>query len=72
MEENKTKTLITIPFISRWYFVLTLIFILMQNTGIINWSPLWLLSPLWIPIIVILMLYIMIIIVKYIFLHLIK
>lgn len=46
---NKTKNLITIPLINIWYVVVTLIFILMRLTNIIDWSPLWLLSPLWIP-----------------------
>lgn len=48
-QENKTKKLISIPLISHWYFILTLIFILMRITNIIDWSPLWILSPLWLP-----------------------
>ena len=48
-QENKTKKLIIIPLISHWYFILTLIFILMRTTNIIDWSPLWILSPLWLP-----------------------
>ena len=47
--ENKNKTLIKIPLVSIWYVILTLIFILMRVTNIIDWSPLWILSPLWIP-----------------------
>ncbi len=47
--ENKTKELIKIPLVSIWYVILTLIFILMKVTNIIDWSPLWILSPLWIP-----------------------
>ncbi len=46
---NKTKNLITIPLINIWYVIVTLIFILMRLTNIVDWSPLWLLSPLWIP-----------------------
>ncbi len=32
-----------------WYVILTLVFILAKNSGIIDWGPLWILSPLWIP-----------------------
>ena len=48
-QETKTKQLFSIPLINKWYFILTLIFILMRITNIIDWSPLWLLSPLWLP-----------------------
>ena len=47
--ENGNKTLIRIPLINIWYVVLSLIFILMQVTHIIDWSPIWLLCPLWLP-----------------------
>ena len=43
------KNLLTIPLINKWYFWLTLIFILMRYLNIIQWSPLWILSPLWLP-----------------------
>ena len=46
--ENK-KTFFKIPLIGKWYFLLTLIFILMRYLDIIHWSPLWILSPLWLP-----------------------
>ena len=46
---ENTKNLIKIPIINIWYVIITLIFILMRITNIIDWSPLWLLSPLWIP-----------------------
>ena len=46
---NKEKKLFTIPLVNKWYVVLTLIFILMRITHIIDWSPLWILSPLWLP-----------------------
>lgn len=39
----------TIPLLSWYYVGITLIFILMRYLGIIDWSPLWLLSPLWVP-----------------------
>jgi len=39
----------TIPLFSWYYVGITLIFILMRSLGIIDWSPLWLLSPLWVP-----------------------
>lgn len=39
-----------IPIINKWYIALTLIFILAQYVGIINWSPIWIFAPLWIPI----------------------
>lgn len=40
---------IKIPLMNWWYIILTLVFILAKNSGIIDWSPLWILSPLWIP-----------------------
>ncbi len=43
------KNLFTIPLINIWYVIVTLIFILMRITNIIDWSPIWILSPLWIP-----------------------
>jgi len=46
---NNNKTLFTIPLVSIWYIIITLIFILMRVTNIISWSPLWILSPLWLP-----------------------
>lgn len=46
---KKNKTLFKIPLINIWYVIITLIFILMRVTNIIDWSPLWILSPLWIP-----------------------
>lgn len=48
LEKNK-KTIFTIPLINIWYVIITLIFILMRVTNIIDWSPLWILSPLWLP-----------------------
>ena len=47
IQEN--KKLFSIPLISHWYIILTLIFILMIINNIIDWSPLWILSPLWLP-----------------------
>lgn len=47
IQEN--KKLFDIPLISHWYIILTLIFILMRINNIIDWSPLWILSPLWLP-----------------------
>lgn len=47
MENN--KPIIKIPLVNVWYFVLTLIFITMRFANVIDWSPIWLLSPLWIP-----------------------
>ena len=46
---KKNKTLFKIPLINIWYVIITLIFILMRVTNIIDWSPLWILAPLWIP-----------------------
>lgn len=40
---------IKIPLMNWWYVILTLVFILAKNSGIINWGSLWILSPLWIP-----------------------
>lgn len=48
MENNK----ITIPLFSWYYVGITLVFILMRYLEIIDWSPLWLLSPLWLPIVI--------------------
>ena len=46
MENNTFK----IPLFSWYYVGITLIFILMKYLEIIDWSPLWLLSPLWVPV----------------------
>ena len=54
IQEN--KKLFSIPLISHWYVILTLIFVLMRITNIINWSPLWILSPLWLPWIIVILL----------------
>ena len=48
MSDN-TRKIFSLPLINKWYVILTLIFILMRVTHIISWSPLWILSPLWIP-----------------------
>jgi len=45
MENSK----FTIPLFSWYYVCITLIFILMRYLEMINWSPIWLLSPLWVP-----------------------
>lgn len=55
-KNNDNKTLIKIPLINKWYVVLTLIFILMRVTNIIEWSPLWILSPLWLPWVIVVLL----------------
>lgn len=47
--EKKPKTLFKISLVNKWYFILSLLFILMRYLNIINWGPLWLLSPLWLP-----------------------
>jgi len=47
MLQNNKK--ISIPLISKWHVIVTLIFILMRIFDIIQWSPLWILSPLWLP-----------------------
>ena len=44
--ENK---IFSIPLFSWYYVGITLIFILMRYLEIIDWSPVWLLSPLWVP-----------------------
>ena len=46
MENN---SIFKIPLFSWSYVGITLVFILMRYLEIINWSPLWLLSPLWVP-----------------------
>lgn len=46
MENN---SIFRIPLFSWYYVGITLIFILMKYLEIIDWSPLWLLSPLWVP-----------------------
>lgn len=55
-KNNDNKTLIKIPLINKWYVVLTLIFILMRVTNITEWSPLWILSPLWLPWVIVVLL----------------
>jgi len=51
---------IKIPLMNSWYIILTLVFIFAKNSGIINWSPLWILSPLWIPLAIALIIWIVI------------
>lgn len=46
---GKNKSIFTIQLINIWYVIITLIFILMRVTNIIDWSPLWILCPLWLP-----------------------
>ena len=45
----ENKNLFTIPLFGWYYICITLVFILMRYLQIIDWSPLWLLSPLWVP-----------------------
>lgn len=45
MENSKFR----IPLFSWYYVAITLIFILMKFLKMIDWTPLWILSPLWIP-----------------------
>lgn len=49
---NNSKNIFKIPLINQWTVIITLIFILMRIYDIIDWSPLWLLSPLWIPLVI--------------------
>lgn len=46
---NNKKTIFTFPLINIWTIIITLIFVLMKIYNIIDWSALWILSPLWIP-----------------------
>jgi len=46
---NENKTLFKFPLINIWYVVITLLLILMRIENIIDWSPVWLLCPLWLP-----------------------
>ena len=46
MENN---SIFRIPLFSWYYVAITLIFILMKFLKMIDWTPLWILSPLWIP-----------------------
>ena len=46
MENN---SIFKIPLFSWYYVGITLVFILMRYLEIIDWPPLWLLSPLWVP-----------------------
>ena len=55
---------IKIPLMNLWYVILTLIFILAKNSGIIDWSPLWIFSPLWIPSAIALIIWIVICLLK--------
>ncbi len=41
--------ILTIPLFNWYYIGITLVLILMQYLNIIDWSPIWLLSPLWVP-----------------------
>ena len=43
------NNIFTIPLFSWYYIAISLVFILMRCLGLIDWSPLWLLSPLWLP-----------------------
>ena len=46
---NNKKTIFTFPLINIWTIIITLIFVSMKIYNIIDWSALWILSPLWIP-----------------------
>lgn len=46
-KQNNIK--FTIPLFSWYYIGISLVFILMRCLELIDWSPLWLLSPLWLP-----------------------
>jgi hypothetical protein len=41
--------------------ILTLIFIVLKLTNFINWSWLWVLSPIWIPIFIVIVIFLFII-----------
>ena len=47
--QNQNNNLFTIPLFSIWYVIITILFLVSQYLDIINWSPVWLFSPLWIP-----------------------
>ena len=53
---NQNNKIFSIPLISKWHVIVTLIFILMRVFDIIHWSPLWILSPLWLPWIIVILL----------------
>ena len=52
---NNNKPFLKIPLISKWHILVTLIFIIMKVTNIIDWNPLWILSPLWLPLLFVLL-----------------
>ena len=45
----ENKSIFKFPLINIWTVIITLIFIIMRISNIIDWSALWILSPLWIP-----------------------
>ena len=47
--QMKDKVFFSIPLMSIWYVIFTLILILMQSLGIINCTALELTAPLWVP-----------------------
>lgn len=47
--QMKDKVFFSIPLMSIWYVIFTLILILMQLLGIINCTALELTAPLWVP-----------------------
>ncbi len=50
IKNNEIKNnIFTIPLFNIWYLIITVLFLTSQYFGIIDWSPIWLFSPLWIP-----------------------
>jgi len=47
----ENKPIFTIPIFSFWYVIISLILILMRVTNIVDWSPIVLLLPIWLPIV---------------------
>lgn len=58
-ESNKTSTSGGIGFCG----LLTIVFIVLKLTGFINWSWVWVLAPIWMPIVLIVVILIIILIV---------
>lgn len=61
---NKANDIITFPLLNKWTIIITLIFMLAKYMNIIDWSAIWIFSPLWIPLSIALLLMIILYILK--------
>ena len=51
MKQKNEKIILfdNFPLINVWYVIFSLVLILLQIFNIIDWNPIWLLFPIWVP-----------------------